>query len=149
MSAATQSCEERRVEEEARDGTNSPIVVNTDNPKKSVGSPPGSTSNRTEDDLLGDSNDDSSSSMHSTVMDTISDDDLPFDPNLPTGYGETEQATPVKDLVIKDTTPEVDDAKSEKIVPVSSVKESMEGNEASILPATQESVIVEKTSSQR
>ncbi len=49
------------------------------------------------------------------VMDMHSDDELPFDPELPTGYGETEEAAPVKDPVIKDTTPEVDSGKSEKV----------------------------------
>ncbi len=50
----------------------------------------------------------------------------------------------MKDLVIKDTTPEVGDGKSEKIVPVSSVKESTEGSEASKPLATLENAIVEK-----
>ncbi len=89
MSAANQGSEERRVEEEARDGSNSPKDLNADNSEKSVGSPPGSTGSRTEDDLLRDSNDDSDSSTNTMVIVTNSEDDLPFDPDLPTGYGET------------------------------------------------------------
>ncbi len=92
--------------------------------------------------MLGDSNDDSDT--NTIIMGTHSDDDLPFDPDLTTGYGETEQATPAKDPVIKDMTSEVDDRKSEKIVPVSSFKEIMEGSESSKPCATPENVVVEK-----
>ncbi len=109
MAAATQGSEERRVEEETRDGSDSLRDLKTDNSNKSVVSPPGSTGSRTEDDLLGDSNDDSDSSTHTIVMDMNSDDDRHFDPDLPTGYDGIDQATPAKELVIKDTTPEHDD----------------------------------------
>ncbi len=145
MSAVTQGSEEGRVEAETRDGSDSPNGLKSENSEKSVERPPVLTGSRTEEDLLGDSNDDSDSSTHTIVMDTNSDDDRPFDPDLPTGYVETDQATSAKELVIKDKTPKVADRKSEKKVPKTSVKESMEGIEASEPSATPEIKIMDKT----
>ncbi len=76
MSAATQGGKERSVEEDARNGSDSPKIKIEDNSEKYVVSHPRSTSSRTEDNLLIDSKDDSSSSMHTVVMDTHSDDEL-------------------------------------------------------------------------
>ncbi len=138
MSAATHSSEDSRVKEQNRD----------DNSENSVVSPPGSTGSRTENDLLGGRNDDSHtscvSSTHTTIMETYSDDEMPFDPDLPTGYGGTDQATLAKEPVVKDMTPEVDDAKSEKKAPRSSVKEITEGTEASKPTAIPEIPIIDK-----
>ncbi len=50
----------------------------------------------------------------------------------------------MKEPVVKDTTPEVDNGKSEKKVPESYVKESMEGTEASKPFATLEIMIINK-----
>ncbi len=50
----------------------------------------------------------------SAIGETLSDHDEEFDPDLPTRYGDINQATPVKDWVVEK---EIDDGKSEKKLP--------------------------------
>ncbi len=121
-----------------------PVTEKKGNCEKPVVSPPRSTGCRTQDDLLGDSNDDDDrSSTNTMVMDTNSDNERNFNPGLPTGYEEAVQAAPEKDAAVNDMTLEMNNSKSEKVLPASSVKHSMQGIKASKSPATQEIMIVE------
>ncbi len=114
-----------------------------------------SNDGRTEDDLLVNDDDGASiSSTHTVVMDTQSDDERSFDPDLPTGFKETDQTTPAKDVAIKSAHTEVDKGKSEKKVPESTTRSSTESSEASkpktstdAPPSNQTIVNVESSSS--
>ncbi len=135
MVATVEGSEERLGELETRDGSDSPNVEKFEATEKSVESPLRSTNGRTEDDLLGnDDNDDDGSSIsstHTVTMDTQSDNERPFNPELPTGFEEIDQTTPSKDVAIKDANAEVDEGKSEEIVPELMDKSSTEDVEAS------------------
>ncbi len=116
--------------------------------EQSVESFPESTGSRTDDELLGndDDNDGSSISFTRTItMDTQSNDERSFNPALPTGYEETDQATPLKDVVIEKANIEVDEGKSEKIVPLLTKKSTTERAEASKPPAKLETLNIDKS----
>ncbi len=119
MSAATQGSEKSGVETGARDGSDSPIIVDDSVSEKSVKVTPGSAGGVTDDDLLGRSEDEkdvySECSSYTMVGERPSHPDEDFDPYLPTRYGDISQATPVKDVVVEKA---IDNGKSEKKLPI-------------------------------
>ncbi len=96
----------------ARDGSDSPIIIDDSVSEKSVKVTPWSAGGVTDDDLFGRSEDEedvySECSSHTMVGETLSNPDEDFDPDLPTGYGDIGQATPAKDVVGEK---EIDDGK--------------------------------------
>ncbi len=108
MSATNQGSAERGVEAETRDGSDS-TVVGTDSDLSTV-VPPGSSGEANDDDILKVS-DGSMASEHTVAKETFSDRDEDFDPDLPTGYTESSQASPAKDKVSEK---DIDEGNSEK-----------------------------------
>ncbi len=72
-------------------------------------------------------------SEHTVVKETFSDPDEHFDPDLPTGYTESSQASPAKDKVAEK---DMDEGNSEKIVPALEKEDSTKSYEASKPTAT-------------
>ncbi len=60
-----------------------------------------------------------------------SGDECTFDRDLPTGYEESDQATPAKHVVVEKVNTEADNGKSEKKLPLLMKKSSTESEEAS------------------
>ncbi len=58
-----------------------------------------------------------------------SNDGRTCDPDLPTGYEESDQATPAKDVVIEKANTEADDGKFEKKLPLLMKKSNTESAE--------------------
>ncbi len=120
------------VEPETRDSSDSTIVNTISNSDVSSVVPPGSSGEVNNNDLLGLS-DESMAAEHTVVKETFSDEN--FDPDLPTGYSESSQASPAKDKVAEK---DMDEGNSEKIVPALEKEDSMKSTEASKLTATSE-----------
>ncbi len=92
--------------------------------EKSTNFAPGLTGDVTEDDLLGQSEEDVNEgevlldrSNATFVPETHSDVDENFDPDLPTRYRDIDHATPAKDVVIKKELTDTEEGKSKKKVP--------------------------------
>ncbi len=122
---------------ETRDGSDSPVIVE----KGEV--PPANTVEGSEADELNDDGASSVSSTRTNMLHVDSDDGGDFDPDLPTDYKPQVQANLEKELVIEETKPEVDEGKSEKIVPVSTVKTGTESAETSQPAAKPEAPIID------
>ncbi len=134
MSATNQGSEERGVEAETRDGSDSTIVGTLSDSDVSTVVPPGSSGEASNDDILGVS-DNSMASEHNVVKETFSNRDEDFDPDLPTGYTESSQVSSAKDKVAEK---DIDEGNSEKIAPALEKKDSMMSAEASKPTATLE-----------
>ncbi len=74
----------------------------------------------------------------SVEMLTLSDDKCDFNPDLPTEYKPPVETNAEKDLVIMVTKHEVDEGKTEKKVPESTMKSSTQCSEASKLKKSME-----------
>ncbi len=157
MSAVTQGCEEVHVDAETRDGS-----AHTDHPndieiiesavvsEKTMAVSDGSTEQQTDDQLLGISEDDSENgdassdtSTKTIILETHSDDDPDFKPDLPTRFAGQYQTPLAKDGVVECDIPVTDEGKSEKIVPVEEKTESADMEMASKPSEAEASAIVE------
>ncbi len=85
-----------------------------------------------------------SESNHTLLQETLSNIVNDLDPDLPTEFGNINQATPVKDVVVEKENTEIDEWKSEKKVPVLAKKKSMESTKVSQPPATPKIMNVER-----
>ncbi len=110
----------------------------------------GSTEQQTDDQLLGISEDDgdnrdasSDTSMKTIVLETHSDDDPDFKPDLPTKFAGQDQTPLVKDGVVECDIPVDDEGKSEKIVPVKEKTASADVEMASKAPEAEASAVVD------
>ncbi len=116
MSAAIQGCEEVRVDAETSDGSahtdhanDMKIVETAVVSEKTTEVSDGSTEQQTDDQLLGVSEDDgdnrdacSDTSTKTIVLETHSDDDPDFNPDLPTRFAGQDQTPPLaKDGVVE------------------------------------------------
>ncbi len=155
MSAATQVCEEVRVDAETSDvsahtdhANDMKIVETAVVSEKTTEVSDRSTEQQTDDQLLGVSKDDgdnrdasSDTSTKTIVLETHSDDDPDFKPDLPTRFAGQDQTPLVKDGVVECDIPVADEGKSEKIVPLEEKTESADVEMASKPPEAEASVI--------
>ncbi len=85
------------------------------------------------------------SSAKSNILDTLSDVGNGFNPDLPNVYKSPVKTNPEKDLIFEEAKTEAGEAKSEKIVPVSTMTSSMESAESSKPAAKLEAPIPDAT----
>ncbi len=157
MSAATQGCEDVCVDAKTSDGSahtdhanDIEIVETAAVSEKTTKVSDESTEQQTDDQLLGISEDDSDngdassdSSTKTIVLETHSDDDPDFKPDLPTRFAGQDQTPLVKDGVVECDIPLTNEVKSEKIVPVEEKTESADVEMVSKPPKAEASAVVD------